>query len=90
MLVKTCNKTTGNCLELILIAPYHPQVCNVGFLVRCFNIILFIRANGLDKCFNQALQDMLVKFVAKHNESWSCFLDVCCISYNTSIQASTV
>ena len=45
--------------------------------------------NGLDKCFNQTLQNMLVKFVSKRIEEWSFFLDILVFAYNTSHHSST-
>ena len=48
-----------------------------------------VQANGLDKCFNQTLQMMLVKFVHSKKQKWSSFLDTCVFAYNTSQHESS-
>ena len=53
----------------------------INFLLWYF---LLLQANGLDKRFNQTLQNMLVKFVHTNKDRWEDYLDTCVYAYNTS------
>ena len=50
---------------------------------------LFYQANGLDECYNQMLQNMLVKYATDNRAEWDNYLDTCVYASNTSVQEST-
>lgn len=53
------------------------------------NVQTYNLANGLDKRFNQTLQNMLVKYVSANREQWSSYLNTRVFAYSTTRQESS-
>ena len=61
--------------------------CSTYYMYCTYNF--YLKGYGLDKRFNQTLQNTLMKFVSENENEWDAYLDTSIYAYNTSIHKST-
>ena len=71
-----------------MLEQFNVSDCHLPSFLPPYNCIV-LQANGLDELYNQALQNMLVKYSHQKKEVWYDFLDTCVDAYNTSVHETT-